>query len=88
MIDLSAQIDELVRERAMRRRLYPKWVEAGKITQHQSDTAVAALDAAIATLVHCRASGVIHEATYGPDDVPVEISLRVAGAVHQYVRKA
>ena len=47
---LQAQIDELKREKAMRARVYPFWIQTKKIKQHDADRQVQCLDAAIATL--------------------------------------
>lgn len=85
--DLTAQIDELTRERAMRLRLYPQWVKSGKITEAQSEKATHALDAAIETLVGMRAAGQITDATYGADEAPMELAVRVAGKTYNYARK-
>lgn len=35
--ELDAQLDELERELAMRRKWYPKWVEDGRMTQVAAD---------------------------------------------------
>lgn len=35
--ELDAEIAEAAREVAMRERVYPGWVKAGKMTQHQAD---------------------------------------------------
>jgi glutathionylspermidine synthase len=49
-IPLNEQITELTRELKLRGRLYPGFVERGKLTQTNADTQMAALSAAIATL--------------------------------------
>lgn len=84
---LDSQIDELVRERGRRQGFYPAWVAAKKITQHQADAAMAALDAAIDTLVHVRAQGQVMDATYGADEAPVELAVRLGKTTYNYVRK-
>lgn len=87
MSTLDAQIDELVRERGRRQGFYPGWVTAKKITQHQADAAMAALDGAIQTLVGMRAAGEITDATYGADEAPVELTVRLGKKTYNYVRK-
>lgn len=47
---LAAQVAELKRERKMRERVYPFWVQTKKIKQHDADRQMQCLDAAIATL--------------------------------------
>lgn len=88
MSDITAQIDELVRERGKRAGLYPRWVEAKKITQHQADTAMGALDAAIETLVGVRATGQISDAKFTAHEAPQEIAVKVGSNVYRYERKA
>lgn len=85
---LSEQIDDLVRERGRRLAAYPKAVEARKITQHQADTAIAALDAAIETLVGVRATGQISEGKFTTHEAPQEIAVKVGSNVYRYERKA
>lgn len=84
---LDAQIDELVRERGRRQTVYPKAVAEKKATQEQADTAIATLDAAIDTLVHVRAQGQVMDATYGADEAPVELAVRLGKNTYNYVRK-
>lgn len=48
--DLHMQIAELERERQMRQRVYPRWVEAGKLSQEEADRRNKCLDAAIESL--------------------------------------
>lgn len=50
-LTLPAQIAELKRERAMRDRVFPKFVESGRLTQDEADYRCACLDGAIASLV-------------------------------------
>lgn len=38
----------LVRELAMRRRVYGRWVEAGRMTRHEADHEIAAMEAILA----------------------------------------
>lgn len=86
-MDLTAQIDELVRERGRRHAAYPKAVEAKKITQHQADAAMGALDAAIETLVGVRATGQISDGKFTTHEAPQEIAVKVGSNVYRYERK-
>ncbi len=47
---LEQQIACVRRELAMRQRVYPKWVTAGRMTQQQADHEVNAMTAVLATL--------------------------------------
>jgi len=47
---LAAQIAELKREKAMRARVYPFWVQSRKLKQHDADRQQQCLQAAIGTL--------------------------------------
>lgn len=47
---IVTQINELKREKKMRERVYPFWVQTKKIKQSEADFRNAALDGAIATL--------------------------------------
>jgi hypothetical protein len=47
---VSEQIAELKRELAMRLRLYPQWVESGRMAQVTADRQLARLVAAVQTL--------------------------------------
>jgi hypothetical protein len=47
---LAAQLDELRRERGMRKRVYPHLIESGKIKRVEADHQNRGLDGAIATL--------------------------------------
>ena len=49
-IPLAEQIAEVKREIAMRKRVYPKWVATGRMTQEQADKQIAAMEAALGTL--------------------------------------
>lgn len=49
-VTLSNQIACLARELHMRKRIYPKWVEIGKISPGQSKHEISAMEAALATL--------------------------------------
>jgi hypothetical protein len=49
-VSLEDQAKECEREVVMRRRVYARWVESGKMTQSAADTAIARMDAAAATL--------------------------------------
>lgn len=49
-ITLTAQLAEVRREIAMRRRVYPRWVQGGKMAQHAANNALATMEAVAATL--------------------------------------
>lgn len=49
-IPLQAQIQEVHRELAMRRAVYPRRVEAGKMKQQTADQQIAAMEAVLKTL--------------------------------------
>lgn len=42
-ISLDRQAAAVRRELGMRRHLYPRWVESGKLTQQQADDGIAAM---------------------------------------------
>lgn len=49
-VTLGEQIKCLEREIGYRKRVYPRWVESGKMKLDQADYQVAAMEAALATL--------------------------------------
>lgn len=49
-VSLADQIACVKREVAMRRKVYPRWVAAGKMTQAKADTEISCMLAAAATL--------------------------------------
>ena len=49
-VPLNRQIACVKREVSMRRRVYPRWVENGKMTQRESDRQLEAMEAVQATL--------------------------------------
>lgn len=49
-ITLDAQVKEIEREIALRRRVYPRWTEAGKLSQAAADRQIAVMEAVAATL--------------------------------------
>ena len=53
-IDLAAQVAEARRELEMRNRLYPRWVESGKMTAERAQRLLALQEAIIATLERVR----------------------------------
>lgn len=53
---LAEQAACLERELGIRRRIYPKWVGAGRITQDVADREIARMEAALATINGLRAS--------------------------------
>ena len=53
-ITLAMQIACVEREIAMRERVYPRWVEAGKMKQKDADDELAAMHAVLTTLLSCR----------------------------------
>lgn len=49
-IPLSDQIACVTRELGMRRRVYPRWIESGRMRQEESDREIARMEAVLATL--------------------------------------
>lgn len=49
-ITLERQVAEIRRELGMRRRKYPEWVAAGRMTQAQADERLDAMTAALETI--------------------------------------
>lgn len=49
-ITLDAQVKEIEREIALRRRVYPRWTEAGKLSQAAAERQIAVMEAVAATL--------------------------------------
>lgn len=52
-IPLRDQIACVTREIAMRRRVYPRWIESGRMRQEESDREIARMEAVLATLSAC-----------------------------------
>lgn len=50
MIDIDKQIAAVRREVGMRKHVYPRWVQAGKMTAESAEHEIAAMQAAQATL--------------------------------------
>jgi hypothetical protein len=50
-ITIDAQISELKREIALRKNVYRKWVDAGRLKQETADHQIAAMTAALHTLM-------------------------------------
>jgi hypothetical protein len=50
VISYADQLACVVRELAMRRRVYPRWVESGKMTQAKADLEIRAMEAVAETL--------------------------------------
>jgi hypothetical protein len=51
MITLQEQIAEAQRELALRRKCYPQWVKAGKLTHDEAYHQLAAMEAIVRTLM-------------------------------------
>ena len=49
-VPIDEQIKELEREMAVRRRMYPRWIEARTLTKEKADRQMKAMGAAIDTL--------------------------------------
>jgi len=47
-VSIERQIACVEREIALRRRAYPRWVQAGRMTEHQADREVAEMEAVLA----------------------------------------
>lgn len=52
--ELDAQLDELERELRMRRNCYPKWVEAGRLSQATADRQLKVMEGAKETVRQAR----------------------------------
>lgn len=50
MKTLAEQLDAVLRELAMRRNAYPRWVRDGKMTQAKADHEIACMEAVAATV--------------------------------------
>lgn len=61
---IAEQLTELRREAQQRARVYPRWVQDGRMTQAAADRQMARLNDAIATLEACQAG------TPPPPDAP------------------
>ena len=55
-ISLQTQLECAKREVAMRRRVYPRWVEADRMTQVKSAQEISAMEAIVETLARLRAA--------------------------------
>jgi uncharacterized Zn finger protein (UPF0148 family) len=53
-VTLERQVAEVRRELGMRRRKYPEWVAAARMTQAQADERLQAMEAVLATLEDLR----------------------------------
>lgn len=49
-VSLPDQIKCVRREIGLRKRVYPRWVESGRLTQAKADAEIAAMKAVLATL--------------------------------------
>jgi hypothetical protein len=58
---LQGQIAELRREQSMRKSVYPRLIETGRLKPQQAARQQLALDAAIETLIHLAERGGDHE---------------------------
>ena len=52
---LEEQISCVTREIALRERVYPRWVEGGRMTKQKADHEIASMKAALGTLMAARA---------------------------------
>ena len=50
MVTISEQLACAKREVGMRKRVYPRWVEANRMTRAKADAEIAAMEAIVATL--------------------------------------
>lgn len=57
MPDILEQIECVDREIRMRRRVYPRWVETGKMTQAKADHEIRTMEDVLATLMRERDKG-------------------------------
>lgn len=57
-VPIAAQVESVRREIAMRRRVYPRWVQQERMTQKKADDELAAMEAVLAVrrgMMPCRA---------------------------------
>ena len=50
MVTITEQLACAKREVGMRKRVYPRWVEANRMTKAKADAEIAAMEAIVATL--------------------------------------
>lgn len=62
MVTLERQVAEIRRELGMRRRKYPEWVQAGRMTQAQADERIGALEAVLETVEGLRKAEKLRQA--------------------------
>jgi len=55
--DINQQIACVTREIGMRRKVYPRWTDAGKITKAKADHDVACMEQVLVTLQHVKQGG-------------------------------
>lgn len=56
-ITIDDQIASVKREISMRHRVYPRWVDTGKMRQDEADREIAAMNAVLATLQSVKEKG-------------------------------
>lgn len=56
-IDLETQLECVKREIAMRKRVYPRWIEQGRMTQKKADDEIAAMEAVLETVTEAAQKG-------------------------------
>jgi hypothetical protein len=49
-VSLTEQVAAVEREIKMRQRVYPRWVEGGRMTQQKADAEIRAMEAVLATV--------------------------------------
>ena len=49
-VPLGDQIAEVEREIVLRRRVYPRWIADGRLTERKADAQIATMEAVLATL--------------------------------------
>ena len=54
---IHQQIASVEREIAMRKRVYPRWIDGGRMTQAKADHEIACMQAVLVTLQHVKQQG-------------------------------
>jgi len=54
-VSLERQVEAVRRELSMRRRVYPRWVENGKMTERQAAEEISVMEAVLLTLANVQA---------------------------------
>ena len=56
-VSLDVQIASVERELALRRRVFPRWVESRRTSANEAEREIACMQAVLGTPLHCRDGG-------------------------------